>query len=543
MHEVSTSSRESSGIFEDLELWFDHREIVSMRSNHLEDISENLTVGKHLPKHYSIESRCSESLNRKTRDSGIANISSPAQDLDEYIDMQPASILSLSIDSTCRTGTSCSPKLNIDQDFTHVSKFNSSKSMELLTAEVINEITDFSLTSDDADKQSLQHEYDYPNLLCPSLGESCDNPKPPEVPQRHSSLSTRKEERVPDDVLLHQGKRLGLILYYHKGQVHGKSTLGSVKAVFNKMMKPRKVSLPVVKYKSKTAPPLATKPRKKKFSLQMISEPILTKHSSMESISTSVPALSQNDTISIPSGLTGKRSHSLIRLQDATDRGSEVEYETMFPQWKIHQNQLSSTLDIRCNESEWRDNDNIHITPPSPPSNSNKNSWIREDDCLKTKTLPPPLNKPTQKVRRKGVCSPCPPKIECTITPTQFSMLPPPPHESKSVAWPSHKKPFLPPSPVTTTSHDNIFLLGVERKISSYHNIHSLHMKDHTKSLSSSMIDLSQKTLPPPRPTMFDKNLVNVRRKISQPLCNQHISRGLVRTSRSVQDLISLFTA
>jgi hypothetical protein len=116
---------------------------------------------------------------------------------------------------------SCLSSLTIDDR--NFSNLKSSASMELLTTDAIGEITEYSLTCENDCNDS----------------KTSDSFNPPFIPPRVSSL-LQKDDKVPDFILIQQGKRLRSVLDIKPQNTKSKKRYG-----LNKMWKSRKISAPI----------------------------------------------------------------------------------------------------------------------------------------------------------------------------------------------------------------------------------------------------------------------------------------------------------
>ena len=368
--------------------------VISSRHYSLEKKMMRTTAQPPLsPKHYSLQSF--HTLKTNMRDSGFDSPLShfvpirqqqeePLQD--EYIEMQ----------STSSIISGQNPSGGFREDASNLTRLKSTKSMELLTSDVIDEITEFTLEPGIKQNQPVSPQYasvyDYP--MYPLMKEtepgatSSDNvelrkkkEEPPKIPVRFSSLDAY--DTVPDHILYQQGKRLSMLLNQDGDQNSGGHGKSKIKSALNKVIKSRKTSLPALAYGPKmgTIKPLTQStlvipkiPKKKKISVDMISAPIITKCPSMESVSSnSAKDDSKSSHLAVPGEM--ERSHSLVQLQ------MDSEYVKMQPQWH------NSSLNDLQNVSQAT----ISVIPPSPspspPLPANAGHW--GDPCLGNRVIPP----------------------------------------------------------------------------------------------------------------------------------------------------------
>ena len=393
------------------------------------------------PRHYSLESF--HTMKTNMRDSGFDSPSShfvplqrqaePLQD--EYIEMQSTSSI---ISGQNQSG-------DFREDASNLTKLKSTKSMELLTSDVIDEITEFTL--EPSAKQNLPVSpqyasvYDYP--MYPSMKESepgatpsdsvelrKKKEEPPKIPVRFSSLDAY--DTVPDHVLYQQGKRLSALLGQDGDQNSGGHGKSKIKSALNKVIKSRKISLPALTYAQKVGtnkPPTQSTlvipkvPKRKKISVDMISAPIITKCPSMECVSSdSAKNESKSSLLAVPG--ERERSHSLVQLD------VDSEYVKMHPQ---RHNSSLNDLSTVSQATIGTIPPSASPSPPPPPVPASASQW--GDSCLESRVIPPfqvSIGEPDVPVyaNEHTLTKPSPAKVPSQLSqnpPQRKSAAPPPP--------------------------------------------------------------------------------------------------------------------
>ena len=559
--EYTSSSRESSGVFEDLDSWIDPLAYPIARGlsqNYLGNISEEVpdTTAqtsqslKTRLKHHTSEDNLYNSQHQKNRDSGIVdhvwkNVVSPTEEMDDYVDMRPTR-RSLSLNdffmpqsSFASSSSLSNPNLaNSDHNSTpqHIaSKLSSSKSIELLTTDAINEIAEYSLCFD-SPQTSPKHK--------------CTQTDSPQVPQRLSSLFPAKH-KVPDKVLLQQGKRLSTLLNLEPKE-HHKTTFGTVKAAFGKILRSRKISLPA-KSLTPDLNPLqsrtkVSRPLRKARSIDDDHQ-ALKQSPSSEILSTSYPIpgafFEQSMTCSDKWSriMTCQPTHSfkmmstysksLVDLREEKPQNVPHENHTILPQ-SLEQFQDTSLHILDTQTPSWKDKDSITDLQSNSDLliHNEEYSWIYSND-IESKDLAPPIPHCSQLSHHNS-----PDK-------KAVSQKPPLPQISKLIS--QMMGAVTPPSGIyPSTTHDFI---------GKVHNTNQMALFDwtnHHKIIGGSCTNLNHsqtyKNIPPPQPNPFpnhkNKSLpINSTSMVQRnsPLNYSQSSPINIRKSQSVDSLITFF--
>ena len=553
--EYTSSSRESSGVFEDLDSWIEPLACPVARGqsqnylgNILEEVPDTIaqtspSLKRHL-KHHTSEDNLVNNQHQKNRDSGIVdhiwkNVASPTEEMDDYVDMKPAR-RSLSLNdffmppSPCDNSSSpYNPSLAIsDHNITpqHIaSKLSSSKSIELLTTDTINEIAEYSLY------------FDSPNT---SPKHKCSQTESPQVPQRLSSLFPAKH-KVPDKVLLQQGKRLSALLNLEPKE-HHKTTFGTVKAAFGKILRSRKISLPAKSLTPDFNPLQSTakvsRPLRKTQShdedhqahRQSPSSEILSTSSPMPGAFFEQSMTCNNKWSRImtcqPSNsfkMMSTHSKSLVDLREEEAQNVLHKDQTMLPQ--SIQDTSIDLLDTHT--PSWKDNDSMTNLQSNSHSliHNEEYSWIYGNDIESEDAAPPiPLRS----------------QLSHHNSPEKRAVPQKPPLPQISKLMSQKMGAVTPPT--------GIYSLTAHNFIGKLHNTNQMALFDHRKIIGGSCTNLDHtqtyEKIPPPQPNPFpnhkNKSLpINSMGVVlrNRPLNSSQSSPINIRKSQSVDSLITFF--
>ena len=556
--EYSGSSRESSGVFEDLDSWIEPLACPVARGlsqnslgNILEEVPDTIaqtspSLKRHL-KHHASEDNLVNNQHQKNRDSGIVdhiwkNVASPTEEMDDYVDMRPPR-RSLSLNdffmppSPCDNSSSLhNPNLAIsdcNSPLQHIaSKLSSSKSIELLTTDTINEIAEYSLC------------FDSPNT---SPKHKCSQTDSPQVPRRLSSLFPPKH-KVPDKVLLQQGKRLSALLNLEPKE-HHKTTFGTVKAAFGKILRSRKISLPAKSLTPDLNPLQSTakisRPLRKTQSIDEDHQ-AHKQFPPLEILSTSSPmpgAFFEQSMNKWSHMMTCQQSHSfkmmsthsksLVDLREVEAQNVPHKDQTMLPQ-SIEQIQDTSIHLLDTQTPSWRDNDSMTDLQSNSHSliDNEEYSWIYGND-IESKDAGPPIPHRSQLSHHNSPDKRAVPQ------------KPPLPQISKLISQKMG----------AATPPTGIYPPTAHKFIGKLHNTNQMALFDwsnHRTIIGGSCTNLNHtqtyKKMPPPKPDPFpnhkNKSLpINSMDVVlrNNPLNSSQSSPINIRKSQSVDSLITFF--
>ena len=207
---LSVCSQKSSGVYEDVESW------LAPLSPHSKS-SQSVLTGK--------QERDSGVLSITESDEGAGNMT------EEYVFMSqaPVPVPIRYLDDSQSNSASTSPARDGD-----TSQLVSYKSMELLTSDVIKDISSFAL-----EDSSPSHSFNDDDKT--SSSDSYEEDATPAIPPRASSL-VKSNQLITDKELIKQGQRLSQVLNITPVVPKRKISLVAVKNTFTKLLKHHKSS-------------------------------------------------------------------------------------------------------------------------------------------------------------------------------------------------------------------------------------------------------------------------------------------------------------